>query len=52
MKRQKDVWNHTKMIRERLKVKIQSKMKVNKQFGRKMNEDINGNRKIVLEGGE
>ena len=25
---------------------IQSKKKVNEQFGRKMNEDVNGNRKL------
>ena len=26
---------------------IQSKMKVNEQFGRKMNEDVTGNRKLL-----
>ena len=34
---------------EKRKVKrsmIQSKKKVNEQFGRKMNEDVNGNRKL------
>ena len=34
---------------EKRKVKrciIQSKKKVNEQFGRKMNEDVNGNRKF------
>ena len=45
MKRQKkDVWTHT----ERRKVKgciIQRKKKVNEQFGRKTNENANGNRK-------
>ena len=46
MKRQKnDVWNHT----EKRKVKrciYQSEKKVNEQFGRKMNEYVNGNRKL------
>ena len=46
MKRQKnDVW---KCI-EKIKVKsciIHRKKKVNEQFGRKMNEDINGNMKL------
>ena len=31
---------------------IQSKKKVNKQFGRKMNENVNGNRKLFFEGSE
>ena len=30
----------------------QSKKKVNEQFGRMRNVDVNENRKIVLEGGE
>ena len=47
MKRlRKDVWKHTKRRRERLKGVIQRKKKVNEQFGRKMNEDANGNRKL------
>ena len=40
-----------KQYREkRRKVKrciYQSKMEVNEQFGRKMNEDVNGNRKLI-----
>ena len=35
---------------EKRKIKrciIQSKKKVNEQLGRKMNEDVNGNRKLV-----
>ena len=47
MKRQKkDVWKHT----EKRKVKrciIQSIKKVNEQFGRKINKDVNGNRKLL-----
>ena len=46
MKRQKkDVWKCT----EKRKVKkyiYQSKKKVNEQFGRKINEDVNGNREL------
>ena len=47
MKRQKkDIWKRTE---EKRKVKmciIESKNKVNEQFGRKMNEDMNGNMKL------
>ena len=48
MKRQKkEVWNLTEKKRERLKgIYIIAKKKVNEQFGRKMNEDANGNRKL------
>ena len=46
MKRQKkDVWKRT----EKKKIKkciYQTKKKVNEQFGRKMNEDVKGNRKL------
>ena len=46
MKRQKkDVWKHE----EKRKVKrciYQSKKKVNEQFERKMNEDVNGNKRL------
>ena len=43
----KDVWKHTDKRRERFKrCLIQSKKKVNKEFGRRMNEDNNGNRKL------
>ena len=39
--------------REKLKGGYQSKMQVNEQFGRKMNEDRNGNRKLFWKrGGE
>ena len=42
----KDLWKRTER-RERFKrCIIQSKKKVNEQFERKMNEDINGNRKL------
>ena len=44
MKRQKNAYRE-----ERRKVKMcifQIKKKVNKQFGRKMNEDVNGDRKL------
>ena len=42
----KNVWKHTEKKRERLKgVYIRAKMKV-ERFGRKMNEDGNGNRKL------
>ena len=48
MKRQKkDVWKCT----ERRKVKrfiYHSKKKTNEQFGRKMIEDVNGNRKLFF----
>ena len=48
MKRQKkDVWKPTEKKRERLKgAIIRAKNKVNEQFGRKMNKDVNGNRKL------
>ena len=42
-------------MEEKRKVKrciYQSKKKVNKQFGRKMNEDLNGNRKLLEGGGQ
>ena len=38
------------VYREKRKVKrciIQNKKKVNEEFGRKMNEDVNGNRKLI-----
>ena len=41
----KDVWKRE----ERRKVKrsiYQSKNEINEQFGRKMNQDVNGNRKL------
>ena len=47
MKRQKkDVWKRTERRKEVKSCIIQSKKKVNGQFGRKMNEDMNGNRKL------
>ena len=47
MKRQKkDVWKHTGGKRKIKRCIIQSKKKVNEQFGREMNEDMNGNRKL------
>ena len=53
MKRQnKDVWKCTEKRRERLKWVYIREKKVNEQFGRKMSEDMNGNRKLFLEGGE
>ena len=42
----KDVWKRTERRRERLKGASFSKKKVNEQFGRKMNEDKNGNKKL------
>ena len=47
-KQEKDVWKRTEKKRERLKgVYIyESKKKANEQFERKMNEDVNGNRKL------
>ena len=45
-RQKKDVWKHTE---EKRKVKgriYQSKKKANEQFGRKINEDVNGNRKF------
>ena len=43
----KDVWRLIERKRERLKVHIyKSKKKVNGEFGRKMNQDVNGNRKL------
>ena len=48
MKRQnKEIWKRTEKRRERLKgVYNTAKKKVNKQFGRNMNKDVNGNRKL------
>ena len=47
MKRQnKDVWKRTEKRRERLKGVYISKNKVNERFGRKINEDVNGYRKL------
>ena len=48
VKRQnKDVWKRTKKRREMLKcVYIRARKKVNEEFGRKMNEDVNGNSKL------
>ena len=46
MKRQKnDVWKHTEK-REVKKCIYPNKKKANEQFGRKMNKDVNGNRKL------
>ena len=46
MKRQKkDLWKRTEK-REVKRCIIQHKKKVNEQFG-KMNEDVNGNRKLI-----
>ena len=47
MRRQKkDIWKCTEKRRETLKdVYIRAKKKVYEQFKRKMNEDVNGNRK-------
>ena len=46
MKKQyKDVWKRTKKRKVKRCI-VQSKKKVNKQFGRKMNEDMNGYRKL------
>ena len=46
-KQKKDVWKCTERRRESFKRRIiQSKKKINEQFGRKMNEDVNGNRKL------
>ena len=46
MKRQKnDVWKSIEKKRERLKgIYIRANKKVNEQFGRKTNEDVNRNR--------
>ena len=42
MKRhKKDVWKLTNKKQERLKCIYQSKKKINAQFGRTMNEDVN-----------
>ena len=41
----KDVWKCTEK-RKVKRCKYRSKKKVNEQFGRKMNEDVNGNMKL------
>ena len=47
MRQKKDVWKRIERRREMLKrCTTQSKKKVNEQFGKKMNEDVNGNRKL------
>ena len=47
MKRQKeDVWKCTEEKRKVKRCVIRSKKKVNEQFGKKINEDVNGNRKL------
>ena len=48
MKRQtNDVWKLTEKTKERLKgVYIIAKKRVNEQFGRKINEDVNGNKEL------
>ena len=47
MKRQKkDVWKHIEEKRWAKMCIYQSKKKVNEQFERKMNEDVNGSRKL------
>ena len=44
---EKGVWKPTNRKRKRLKGCIyQSKKEVQEQFGRKMNQDVNGNRKL------
>ena len=42
-KQKKDVWKLTEKIRKRLKGVYKSKKEVNEEFGRKMNEEVNGN---------
>ena len=51
MKRQKnDVWESIEKKRERLKgIYIRANKKVNEQFGRKTNKDVNRNRKLFWE---
>ena len=47
--------NERCMEEEKRKIKryiSHSKNEINKQFGKKINKDVNGNRKIVLEIGE
>ena len=47
MKRQnKDVSKHTEKRRERLKGEYIRAKRVNEQFGKKINDDVNGNRKL------
>ena len=42
----KDLYGFTKKLINIKRCIYQSKKKVNKQFGRKMNQDVDGNRKL------
>ena len=47
----RDVWRFTRKNREWLKGLYQSTKEVNEQYGRKINQDVDGNRKLFWKEG-
>ena len=45
-RKKKDAWKFTEKKRKNKKVYISEKKEIHEQFGRKVSQDINGNRKL------